>query len=29
MNFAVAVMASQQEKLSIDEFYEREEGKLL
>jgi ribonuclease HI len=26
---ALAVMASQQEKLSIDEFYEREEGKLL
>lgn len=25
----LAVMASQQEKLSIDEFYEREEGKLL
>jgi ribonuclease HI len=24
----LAVMASQQEKLSIDEFYEREEGKL-
>jgi hypothetical protein len=29
MNFAVAVMASQQEKLSIYEFYEREEVKLL
>lgn len=29
MNFAVAVMAFQQEKLSIDEFYEREEVKLL
>ncbi len=26
---ALAVMASQQEKLSIDEFYERDEGKLL
>lgn len=26
---ALAVMASQQSKLSIDEFYEREEGKLL
>ena len=25
----LAVMASQQEKLSVDEFYEREEGKLL
>ena len=25
----LAVMASQQEKLTIDEFYEREEGKLL
>lgn len=25
----LAVMASQQEKLSIDEFYEREEGKFL
>jgi ribonuclease HI len=25
----LAVMASQQEKLSIDEFYEQEEGKLL
>lgn len=25
----LAVMASQQEKLSIDEFYEKEEGKLL
>ena len=25
----LAVMASKQEKLSIDEFYEREEGKLL
>jgi ribonuclease HI len=25
----LAVMASQQEKLSIDEYYEREEGELL
>lgn len=29
MNFAVAVMASQQGNLSIDAFYKRVEGKLL